>query len=45
MTAGAEWTGSWHMVFVVTATMNILVVALALFVLKPVRRRVMEGSR
>ncbi len=40
-----SWTGSWHMVFVVTAAMNIVVVALALFVLKPLRRRVMEGSR
>jgi len=38
-------TGSWHMVFVVTAAMNIVVVALALFVLKPIRRRVLEGSR
>ncbi len=38
-------TGSWHMVFVVTAAMNVIVVALALFVLKPLRRRIMEGSR
>jgi len=38
-------TGSWHMVFVVTAAMNIVVVALALFVLKPIRRRVLESSR
>jgi OFA family oxalate/formate antiporter-like MFS transporter len=34
-------TGSWHWVFVVTALMNILVVALALFVLKPMRRKQM----
>ena len=34
-------TGSWHMVFVVTALMNILVVGLALFVLKPLRQRIM----
>jgi OFA family oxalate/formate antiporter-like MFS transporter len=34
-------TGSWHMVFLVTAIMNILVVALALFVLKPMRARMM----
>ncbi len=34
-------TGSWHMVFVVTAVMNIAVVALALFVLKPMRARMM----
>jgi MFS transporter, OFA family, oxalate/formate antiporter len=34
-------TGSWHMVFVITAIMNFVVVALALFVLKPLRARVM----
>jgi MFS transporter, OFA family, oxalate/formate antiporter len=34
-------TGSWHMVFVVTAIMNLLVVALALFVLKPMRARLL----
>jgi OFA family oxalate/formate antiporter-like MFS transporter len=34
-------TGSWHMVFVVTALMNFIVVALALFVLKPLRARAM----
>ena len=34
-------TGSWHMVFVVTAVMNFVVVALALFVLKPMRARMM----
>lgn len=32
-------TGGWHAVFVVTALMNLLVVALALFVLKPMRSR------
>lgn len=32
-------TGGWHMVFVVTAIMNFIVVALALFVLKPLRSR------
>ncbi|HEY1217700.1 MAG TPA: oxalate/formate MFS antiporter [Bryobacteraceae bacterium] len=32
-------TGSWHMVFVATAIMNFVVVALALFVLKPLRHR------
>ena len=32
-------TGSWHMVFVVTAAMNFLVVVLALFVLRPLRSR------
>jgi MFS transporter, OFA family, oxalate/formate antiporter len=30
-------TGSWHMVFVITAIMNFIVVALALFALKPLR--------
>jgi OFA family oxalate/formate antiporter-like MFS transporter len=32
-------TGSWHMVFLVTALMNLAVVGLALFVLKPMRSR------
>src|SRR5450432_535126 len=32
-----DWTGSWHAVFAVTALMNVAVVALALFVLKPMR--------
>jgi MFS transporter, OFA family, oxalate/formate antiporter len=34
-------TGDWHMVFVITAIMNFVVVALALFVLKPVRAQFM----
>jgi OFA family oxalate/formate antiporter-like MFS transporter len=34
-------TGSWHMVFAVTAVMNFIVVGLALFVLKPMRQRMM----
>jgi len=39
-------SGGWHMVFVVTAIMNFIVVALALFVLKPLRsRRLAETSR
>jgi MFS transporter, OFA family, oxalate/formate antiporter len=37
-------TGSWHMVFVVTALMNFVVVGLALFVLKPMRARAMRRS-
>ena len=37
-------TGSWHMVFVVTALMNFVVVALALFVLKPLRARTMQQA-
>jgi MFS transporter, OFA family, oxalate/formate antiporter len=32
-------SGGWHMVFVVTAVMNFIVVGLALFVLKPLRSR------
>jgi MFS transporter, OFA family, oxalate/formate antiporter len=39
-------TGGWHMVFVVTAIMNFVVVAMALFVLKPLRsRRLALGPR
>jgi MFS transporter, OFA family, oxalate/formate antiporter len=34
-------SGSWHMVFVLTAMMNFVVVGLALFVLKPMRSRLM----
>ncbi|MBV8838170.1 MAG: oxalate/formate MFS antiporter, partial [Alphaproteobacteria bacterium] len=37
-----SYTGSWHAVFVLTALMNFAVVALALFVLKPMRRRAMS---
>jgi MFS transporter, OFA family, oxalate/formate antiporter len=37
-------TGSWHMVFVATAIMNFVVVALALFVLKPMRSRFLAKS-
>jgi len=37
-------TGSWHAVFAVTALMNVVVVALALFVLKPMRRKLMAES-
>ena len=37
-------TGGWHMVFVVTAIMNFTVVALALFVLKPLRERGMARA-
>jgi MFS transporter, OFA family, oxalate/formate antiporter len=38
-------TGSWHIVFVVTALMNLAVVGLALFVLKPMRSRILGGSK
>jgi OFA family oxalate/formate antiporter-like MFS transporter len=37
-------TGSWHMVFLVTTIMNFVVVGLALFVLRPMRRRAMAAS-
>jgi OFA family oxalate/formate antiporter-like MFS transporter len=37
-------TGGWHMVFVVTAIMNFVVVGLALFVLKPLRAKLMAAS-
>jgi OFA family oxalate/formate antiporter-like MFS transporter len=37
-------TGSWHIVFVVTALMNFAVVLLALFVLKPIRARQVAAS-
>jgi OFA family oxalate/formate antiporter-like MFS transporter len=35
-------TGSWHMVFAATAIMNVVVVALALFVLKPMRSKAVD---
>ncbi len=38
-------TGSWHVVFLVTAIMNVVVVALALFVLRPLRARQMAGQQ
>ena len=34
-------TGSWHLVFLLTAIMNIVVVAIALFILKPMRAEMM----
>lgn len=37
-------TGSWHLVFLVTALMNLAVVGLALFVLKPMRSKVAAGE-
>jgi OFA family oxalate/formate antiporter-like MFS transporter len=37
-------TGGWHMVFVITAILNFVVVALALFVLKPLRARTMAKA-
>jgi MFS transporter, OFA family, oxalate/formate antiporter len=35
-----NYSGSWHWVFVIAAIMNVTVAALALFVLKPMRRRI-----
>jgi OFA family oxalate/formate antiporter-like MFS transporter len=37
-------TGSWYWVFVFAAAMNLTVAALALFVLKPMRRRITTGA-
>jgi len=37
-------TGGWHLVFVLTAIMNFIVVALALFVLKPMRSKLMAST-
>ena len=34
-----SYTGSWHSVFVIATIINLVVAALALFVLKPMRRR------
>jgi OFA family oxalate/formate antiporter-like MFS transporter len=38
-------SGGWHLVFVITAIMNFIVVALALFVLKPMRSKFMATTR
>jgi OFA family oxalate/formate antiporter-like MFS transporter len=38
-------TGGWHMVFLVTTVMNLAVVGLALFVLRPLRQRVMAQAQ
>ena len=39
-----DHTGGWHMVFVLTAIMNFVVVALALVLLKPLRARLMNQA-
>ena len=36
--------GSWQMVFLIATAMNVIVVVLALFVLRPLRARTMEKS-
>jgi MFS transporter, OFA family, oxalate/formate antiporter len=38
-------TGGWHAVFVVATVMNLLVVALALFVLRPLRQRMIARGQ
>jgi MFS transporter, OFA family, oxalate/formate antiporter len=38
-------TGDWHMVFLVTTLMNFAVVGLALFVLRPLRQRVIKQGQ
>jgi MFS transporter, OFA family, oxalate/formate antiporter len=40
----ASATGSWDMVFVLASAVNALAAILALFVLKPMRARVMEAN-
>jgi len=35
-----NYSGSWHWVFVIASITNVVVAALALFVLKPMRRRI-----
>jgi OFA family oxalate/formate antiporter-like MFS transporter len=35
------WTGNWHAVFIVGAVLNVLAAFMALFVLKPMRIRIM----
>ena len=40
-----DWTGGWQMVFLVTTVMNLVVVALALFVLRPLRQRVIARNQ
>ena len=37
-------TGSWHMVFLLTTIMNLVVVGLALFVLKPMRSKIVASE-
>jgi OFA family oxalate/formate antiporter-like MFS transporter len=39
-----DWAGGWHMVFVATAIMNFVVVALALCVLKPLRSKLLAKA-
>ena len=37
-----NYSGTWHWVFLLSAIANLIVAALALFVLKPMRRRIIR---
>jgi MFS transporter, OFA family, oxalate/formate antiporter len=39
-----HYTGHWYLVFVIATTMNLVVAALALFILKPMRRRLVSSA-
>ena len=39
-----DYTGHWYLVFVIATTMNLVVAALALFILKPMRRRLVSST-
>jgi MFS transporter, OFA family, oxalate/formate antiporter len=39
-----EWTGSWHLVFLIAAGLNIVTALLAIFVLRPLRRKYAEAN-
>jgi OFA family oxalate/formate antiporter-like MFS transporter len=38
-------TGDWHMVFVAATVMNLIVVGLALFILRPLRARTIAAGQ
>jgi len=39
-----NYTGHWYLVFVIATTMNLVVAAVALFVLKPMRRKLVSST-
>ena len=39
-----NYTGHWYLVFVIATTMNLVVAAVALFVLKPMRRKLVSQT-
>ena len=39
-----NYTGHWYLVLVIATTMNLVVAALALFILKPMRRRLVSST-